>query len=107
MLLTLNRAVILTDKDGSAAARELAAIESAATACGLRRPYDAVAGWVANLHTQLIAGAEAATAALAGDGWFNEFFEIIALAALVCANAALGRCEEMTAPAERCALAQM
>ncbi|MFI6368834.1 LuxR C-terminal-related transcriptional regulator [Nocardia sp. NPDC050630] len=101
VLLTLNRASILTAKDLPAAERELAAIESATTACGLRRPYDAVAGWAATTHTQLIAGAEAATAALTGDGWFNEFFELIALAALMAANAALGRCEEMTAPAER------
>lgn len=101
VLLTLTRAAILTGKDGPAAARELAAIESAATACGLRRPYDAVAGFAATVHTQLIAGAEAATAALTSDGWFNEFFELIALTVLVSANAALGRCEEMTAPAER------
>ncbi|MDR7173067.1 DNA-binding CsgD family transcriptional regulator [Nocardia kruczakiae] len=101
VLLTLNRAAILTTKDDSAAARELAAIESAATACGLRRPYDAVAAWAATAQDQLTTGAEAATAALNAEGWFNEFFELFALAALVSAKAGLGRYEEMTAPAER------
>ncbi|PSR57687.1 helix-turn-helix transcriptional regulator [Nocardia nova] len=101
VLLTLNRAAILTSKDDSAAARELAAIESAANACGLRRPYDAVVAWAATARDEFIRGAEAATAALTAEGWFNEFFELFALAALVSANSGLGRYEQMTPPAER------
>lgn len=101
VLLTLNRAVMLTGKNDCSALRELAEIESAATACGLRRAYAAAAGVVAIMHNQLTTGVEAANAALTGPGWFSESFELFALVALVAANAGLGRYEQMSAPAER------
>ncbi|WP_457200932.1 helix-turn-helix transcriptional regulator [Nocardia gipuzkoensis] len=101
VLLTLNRAIMLTAKNDCSALREMAEIESAATACGLRRAHAAAAGIVAIMHNQLATGVEAANAALTGPGWFSETFELCALTALVAANAGLGRYEQMSAPAER------
>ncbi|MET8877235.1 helix-turn-helix transcriptional regulator [Nocardia sp. NPDC004604] len=101
VFLILNRVGILTGKpDLSTASRELAGVETAAAACGLRRPFDALMGWVASFNNPTFA-VEAATAALNSPGWFSEFFELFALAALVRANMVLGRYGEMSAAADR------
>ncbi|WP_327096085.1 LuxR family transcriptional regulator [Nocardia vinacea] len=101
VFLILNRVAILTGKpDLSTALRELAGVETAAAACGLRRPFDALMGWVASFNNPTFA-VEAATAALNAPGWFSEFFELFALTALVRANTALGRYDEMSAAADR------
>ncbi|MBF4999606.1 AAA family ATPase [Nocardia sp. BSTN01] len=101
VFLTLNRAAIWTGKpDLPAANRELAEIETASAACGLRRPFDALKGWVASFDTPALA-VDAANAALTAPGWFSEFFELFALTALVRAHMAVGRYSEMSAAADR------
>lgn len=99
--LILHRTAILTGKPNLSATRELAEIETAATACGLRRPFDAVSGWVSGYHNHLAPAVESATAALNAPGWFSEFFELYALTALVAGHAGMGRYNEMSVPAER------
>ncbi|WP_328407161.1 helix-turn-helix transcriptional regulator [Nocardia sp. NBC_00403] len=100
VLLTLSRITYMAGKaDYAATAAEVTRIEKAANACGLHRPYNAIAAW-AKLPRDHPAAITHACAALQAQGWLDESFGLFALTSLVAGHSMLGNYKQMTAAAE-------